>query len=94
MKTTTRRYIIVKFAQHWEEYFDVDPRHGCHASYNAAFTFTGSNLDVPKEPFDNPVLADEWCEKMIKANSTGGYAVCTLLEEKDQDTPTGEDDLK
>lgn len=83
MTTATRRYIIVKFAKNWEEYFDVDPKHGCHASYNAAFGFTGSKLGVPKEPFQNPILAEEWCQKMLEDNPSGGYEVCTLIEEKD-----------
>lgn len=75
-------FVIVKHAgsSHWEHYFVDDPvRTGVVDDHNAAYTYTGEELNLPKCGLTKE-QAQEWLVKMNQSNPSVGYDICPLIK--------------
>lgn len=76
-----KRYMVVKYAGMWREYFSEDPKEkGVLAMYSASFTDTGKRLNIAPFYYDEEDAKDA-CLKLNNENISGYYGVCPLIEE-------------
>lgn len=76
-----KRFMVVKYAGMWKEYFSEDPKEkGVILEHSASFTPTGKQLGIAPFYYDEED-AKHACLKMNNENNNGYYAVCPLIEE-------------
>ena len=75
------KYVIVKHAAYWENYYIDDPNKGVLKSHSCHDTPTGQQLGI-KPIYTDLAVAEIDTKALNAVNCGGSYAVCPVIEKE------------
>ena len=73
------KYVIVKHAAYWENYYIDDPNKGVLKSHSCHDTYIAKQLGI-KPVYEDMCEAAHGAIKLNESNPSGNYAACPVIE--------------